>query len=176
MRHVNKTIGLIVGIVLAMPGFAASAAQADGEKATPQRLDLHVKAGPEPRVASQASDLAIEGYSPVSYFEKNLPEKGKPEFQSTYQSKVYYLASAEQLAKFEADPKHYAPVFGEYCPYSLALGRRVAIDPTRFEIVQGQLLLFHNSAELDALSEWDKSKDKDQLLKRANGEYTLFRF
>jgi len=89
---------------------------------------------------------------------------------------VYYLASAEQLAKFEADPKHYAPVFGEYCPYSLALGRRVAIDPTRFEIVQGQLLLFHNSAELDALSEWDKDKDPNQLLKRAKAEYTLFRF
>jgi YHS domain-containing protein len=176
MRHLDKAIGLIFSIVLAAPGIAANAAQGGADKPTPTRLNLHVEALPEPAKAPEVANLAIEGYSPVSYFEKNLPEKGKPEFQSSYEGKVYYLASAEQLATFEADPKHYAPVFGEYCPYSLALGRRVAIDPTRFEIVQGQLLLFHNSAELDALSEWDKDKDPNQLLKRAKAEYTLFRF
>ena len=172
MRQLYTALGLVFGILLLLPNANAQTAG----QAKPAPLNLHVEAGPEPAKAPALANLAIEGYSPVSYFEKNLPEKGKPEFQSTYEGKVYYLASAEQLAKFAADPKHYAPVFGEYCPYSLALGRRVAIDPTRFEIVQGQLLLFHKSAELDALSEWDKNKDPNQLLKRAKAEYTLFRF
>jgi hypothetical protein len=78
-----------------------------------------------------------------SYFEKGLAEKGKSEFQST----------------FNAYPKHYTPVFGELCPYSLAEGRHVAIDPTRFRIVGDQLLLFHRSKEKYALAEWDKSSD-----------------
>lgn len=176
MRPLGKVTAVLFGIILAMPGFATDSAQASVDNATPQRLNLHVKAGPEPAPTPETGNLAIEGYSPVSYFEKNLPEKGKPEFQSTYQGKVYYLASAEQLAKFAADPKRYAPVFGEYCPYSLALGRRVAIDPTRFEIVQGQLLLFHKSAELDSLKQWDQAPNQDELLRRARAEYTLFRF
>lgn len=80
------------------------------------------------------------------------------------------------MITFNADPKHYTPVFGELCPYSLAEGRHVAIDPTRFRIVGDQLLLFHRSKEMDALAEWDKSNDKNKILKRANGEHILFRF
>lgn len=168
MRSLGKFIGLLFGIVL----LVSSAWAQNAGQAEPAALNLHIKAGPEPAKAPEVANLAIEGYSPVSYFEKNLPEKGKAEFQSSYEGKVYYLASAEQLAKFAADPKHYAPVFGEYCPYSLALGRRVAIDPTRFEIVQGQLLLFHNSSELDSLTEWNKAHNQDDLFKQARVQYT----
>lgn len=174
MRYLACWSGLILSLALAIPNAHAQAQQ--GVPAHPKPLNLHAQALPDHTPDTAAAKIAIEGYSPVSYFEKNIAEQGKPEFQARYDGKTYYFASAEQVRTFEADPKHYAPVFGEYCPYSLALGRRVAIDPTRFRIVDGQLLLFHRSAELDALTEWDKSKDKERILRRANSEYTLFRF
>src|SRR3546814_8082187 len=89
MRQPGKLIGLIVGILLMLPNAYAQTA----DHAKPEPLNLHIKVGPEPAKAPEVGNLAIEGYSPVSYFEKNLPEKGKPEFQGTYQGKVYYLAS-----------------------------------------------------------------------------------
>lgn len=121
-------------------------------------------------------DVAIQGYSPVSYFEKNLAERGRPEFSAGYQGKTYWFASAEQVEVFNRDPKHYVPLFSEFCPYSLTLGRKVAIDPTRFKILDGQLLLFHNSVELDALKEWNKKGDDAGQLRKARSELVLFRF
>lgn len=176
MRYPVCWSAFILSLALAFPNVHAQASAPQVVPAHPKPLDLHAQALPERAPETATAKVAIEGYSPVSYFEKNIAEQGKPEFQARYDGKTYYFASAEQVRTFEADPKHYAPIFGEYCPYSLALGRRVAIDPTRFRIVDGQLLLFHRSAELDALTEWDKSKDKERILRRANSEYTLFRF
>lgn len=120
--------------------------------------------------------LAIEGYSPVSYFEQGRPERGRPEFTAVYNDRRYHLGDAEQLAKFEANPRRYEPLFTEHCPYSLTLGRAVAIDPESFKIVDGNLLLFHRSEELDGLEAWNAADDDEALLKEARSQYTLFRF
>lgn len=120
--------------------------------------------------------VAIDGYSPVSYFERNMPERGNPAFSAEHDGKTYWFVSAEQVATFKADPQHYVPAFNAFCPYSLALGRKVAIDPTRFKIVDGQLLLFHNSDELDALEEWNAKGDDYWLQRKGDGEYTLKSF
>lgn len=121
-------------------------------------------------------DVAIGGYSPVSYFERNRAERGSPQFAAEHEGKTYWLVSAEQKARFEADPRAFEPAFNAFCPFSLALGRKVAIDPTRFKIVEGKLLLFHNSAELDALEEWNLKGDEHWLDRKPDGEFTLKRF
>ena len=64
---------------------------------------------------------------------------------------MYYFTSEEQVNTFKLNPKNYQPKYGEYCPYSLALGRRVAIDPTNFKIHNRELLLFHRSVELSTV-------------------------
>lgn len=125
------------------------------------------------REDSVSDDVAIEGYSPVSYFEKGIAERGKSEFSVDYQGRTYYFASAEQAGKFSRDPVKYKPRF-DLCPYSLTLGRKVAIDPTSFKIIAGQLLLFHNSEELDALKEWNKKDDDLGQLKAAERQYKAF--
>ncbi|MBK5932354.1 hypothetical protein CCR82_17925 [Halochromatium salexigens] len=48
-----------------------------------------------------SQDPAIEGYSPLSYFEVGRPQKGSPAYTSTYQGKEYWFTSAEQVARFE---------------------------------------------------------------------------
>lgn len=119
--------------------------------------------------------LAIEGYSPVSYFTKGMAERGNEAFSATHEGSVYFLTSKEQLDMFTASPERYTPRFGEYCPYSLKTGMRKAIDPRRFKVVGDSLLLFHYSDELDAKSEWDKGDDNEQLFE-AREEFVLFTF
>lgn len=123
---------------------------------------------------SVSEHVAIEGYSPVSYFEKGIAEKGKSEFSVAYEGRTYYLSSEKQAGKFNRNPEKYKPLF-DVCPYSLKLGRNVSIDPTRFKIVDGNLLLFHNSEELDALKEWNEEGDDLRQLKEARKQHKALR-
>lgn len=109
---------------------------------------------------------AIQGYSPVSYFTKNVAEKGSQKFMVEHKGKTYYMASARQVETFKQNPEKYIPLFGGFCPYSLTLGRQVAIDPTNFKIVDDALLLFHNSEELDGLKLWNKESNHQYLRER----------
>ncbi len=120
--------------------------------------------------------LGIQGYSPVSYFEHGRAEKGSPEYTATYNQRIYQFTSAEQLARFNADPRSFEPMFPNHCPFNLALGRQASIDPENFKIVGGNLLLFHRSEDMDGLEEWEAENNDDELLERAKAQYTLFRF
>lgn len=124
----------------------------------------------------EKAPLAIDGYSPVSYFEAGRAEKGSPEYATEYNQRTYHFTDAGQLASFEANPEKYEPVFPEHCPYNLALGRQAAIDPTNFKILDGNLLLFHKSEEMDGLEQWESHDNERELLERARGQYTLFEF
>lgn len=122
--------------------------------------------------------LAIEGYSPVSYFTKGIAEPGSPEFAvHTKDGMTYYLASAEQVTLFAADPDKYQPRY-KICPYSLIYGKKLPLDPTNFQIVGGHLLLFHRSEEQgDGLAAWKNEKLTDaELLEKADGAYRLLSF
>ena len=131
---------------------------------------VHAQQSLPDNIALSKSNIAIDGYSPVSYFEKGIAERGDPGFAVEHGGRVYYLASAGQAAKFSAAPEQYKPLF-DVCPYSLSLGRKVSIDPTRFKIVAGRLLLFHNSAELDALRAWNEKDDDLGQLNQARRNY-----
>lgn len=129
-----------------------------------------------PTLGEQEARLGIQGYSPVSYFEHGKAEPGKPEFSVVHNQRRYQFTDAEQMARFEADPERYEPLFPEHCPYNLALGRQAAIDPENFKIVDGHLLLFHRTEEMDGKEQWNEHGDDEELLERARGNYTLFRF
>jgi len=124
-----------------------------------------------------ASVIALEGYSVVSYFDPGRAERGSPEHSVSHDGQVYLFTSDEQRRAFMAEPDAYLPSFNASCPYSLILGRDVAIDPTRFKIIGGRLLLFHNSSELDALQAWENDERSDQqLLDLANKRFELMKF
>ena len=131
---------------------------------------------PLPAQDDEAPRLAIEGYSPVSYFEEGHPEMGLQAFTAVYKNRTYRFTDAEQLEKFEADPEAYAPLFPNHCPYNLALGRKAKIDPTNFKIAGDDLLLFHRTEEMDGRKRWNEHEDQDELLRRAESNYTLFEF
>lgn len=126
--------------------------------------------------ATQESNIAIQGYSPVSYFSRKIAEKGNPAFAVAYDGKIYHLTSQQQAKAFRKNPKAYMPLFAEFCPYSLTLGRKVSIDPTNFKILDGTLLLFHKDEEMDGLRQWNDHDNEQELLEKANQQYLRFKF
>lgn len=122
--------------------------------------------------SSLPKNIGIQGFSPVSYFERNRPELGNSDYRYDYKNRVYYFTSAAQVETFKEAPEAYLPKFGEYCPYSLALGRRVAIDPTNFKIENGELLLFHSDIELATV---DVPRQQD-IFDKAEHQFKLFDF
>lgn len=124
---------------------------------------------------------SLGGFSPVSYFEQGKPERGKSRFQSTYQGNTYWFTSEKQKAMFDAKPEKFAPAFPNHCLYNLAMGRSEPIDPTNFKIVDGQLLLFHRSAENDGLRQWNQTVRSEaiterELIRRAKSNLLDIRF
>ena len=130
---------------------------------------------------TESHKVTLKGHSPVSYFEEGTPQKGSPEYQSSYRGNRYWFTNEEQKKKFDAAPADYAPAFPHHCPYNLALGRSLPIDPTNFKIIDGQLLLFHQSTEQDGRKQWEKSVKSgqmtdQQLLNRAESNFLKLRF
>jgi YHS domain-containing protein len=89
------------------------------------------------------SGVAIQGYDPVAFFTDNKPVKGSAEFQSTYHGGIYYFATAEHKASFEANPQKYEPAFGGFCAFGVAKNHLASVDVDAFQIVNGRLLMQH---------------------------------
>lgn len=90
--------------------------------------------------------VAIKGYDPVAYFNEGAPRKGKPEFAATHGGVEWRFASAENMAKFEADPEKYIPAYGGYCAYGVAQGYLVKIEPDAWAIRDGKLYLNYDQS------------------------------
>lgn len=106
---------------------------------------------PLSQAALEAVPLALEGYDVVTYFIAPTPLKGSKIHQAVYGEKRYLFVSAENQAKFSANPERYLPEFDEYCGCAASEGELVDADPTVFKIVDGKLVLFENQI---ALSDW----------------------
>ena len=89
--------------------------------------------------------LAAKGYDVVAYFTEGKPVKGKSDFEYQWQGAKWRFASAEHKSLFEADPEKYAPQYGGYWAYAVALGTTADIDPINgWAIVDGKLYLNKN--------------------------------
>ena len=119
---------------------------------------------------------AISGYSPVSYFTENKAELGNMKFAVEHDGSAYYLTSQEQIDLFEESPDMYRPRY-KSCPYSLALGKVLPLDPADFKIVGNNLLLFHLSENEDSLKLWNESTiSEEELMRRADANLFLQKF
>ncbi len=59
--------------------------------------------------------VGIKGYDPVAYFTDNKAVKGNAQVQSSSNGVIYYFASAQNKAAFDANPAKYEPQFGGFC-------------------------------------------------------------
>src|SRR5258708_21784515 len=95
-------------------------------------------------VLKNKDGAAILGYDAVAYFTDNKPMKGNPKISSEYEGAKYHFASGEHKALFDANPAKYAPAYGGYCRYAASIDRLSPLNPERFQIIHGRLLLQNN--------------------------------
>lgn len=114
------------------------------------------------------SNIALQGYSPVSYADLGLAQKGIKEFKSEYEKIAYYFTSAEQKAAFDKNPEKYLPQYGGYCAFGIYAGAKFRTDPNKFISQDGEYFLYLNNLELDAKQLWLTEKDHERLVKTAD--------
>ncbi len=114
-----------------------------------------------------STGVALEGYCPVAYFAVNKPVMGKPEYAVDYQGVTYYFVNADAMAAFQKDPAKYAPAYGGWCAFGMAIGDKFPVDPTRFKIVDGKLNLFLRNKNVDALDLWNDGEERELVKKAA---------
>ncbi|MEZ9701936.1 YHS domain-containing (seleno)protein [Vibrio sp. 10N.261.46.E12] len=88
-----------------------------------------------------SNDIAIKGYDPVAYFADEGPVKGTSEFTATYKNAIYNFANNENRDKFRANPEAYAPQYGGYCAFGVAMGKKFETDPLAWKLEDGKLYL-----------------------------------
>ena len=67
--------------------------------------------------------------------------KGTSKFTATYKNAVYQFVSSENRDQFRADPQAYAPQYGGYCAFGVAMGKKFETDPQAWKIEDGKLYL-----------------------------------
>ena len=90
---------------------------------------------------TEISAPVMGGYDPVSYFNAGQPQRGSGFHTAAHDGGTYLFASKENKKTFEANPQKYAPQFGGYCAYGVAVGKKFYSDPNIWEVVNGKLYL-----------------------------------
>jgi YHS domain-containing protein len=112
-------------------------------------------AADRPAIYSASGKLAVKGADVVAYFTERRAVIGKAEYSTTWRGATWRFSSAENLAKFKADPAKYAPQYGGYCAYAVSEGYTAKIEPEAWSIVDGKLYLNYS---LGVRSLWEKNK------------------
>ena len=114
------------------------------------------------------SNIALQGYSPVSYADLGLAQKGVKDFKSEYKGVIYYFTSSDQKETFDENPEKYLPQYGGYCAFGIYAGAKFRTDPNKFINKEGRYFLFLYNLELDAQQLWLNEKDHPRLVRTAN--------
>ncbi|MCA0959798.1 YHS domain-containing (seleno)protein [Allomuricauda sp. XS_ASV26] len=118
------------------------------------------------------SNIALQGYSPVSYLELGIAQRGLKEYKSEHNKIVYYFTDMEQKKKFDKNPNKYLPQYGGYCAFGVYAGAKFRPDPNKFIVKDGKYFLFLYNIELDAQQLWLAENNHNGLVKKANTNWS----
>ena len=117
------------------------------------------------------SNIALEGYSAVSYLDLGLAQIGDKDFKSEYQKVVYYFTSEEQKATFDKNPTMYLPQYGGFCAFGIYAGAKFRVNPNKFIVEDGKYYLYLSNVELDAQQLWMAENNHDKLKDAADANW-----
>ncbi len=123
---------------------------------------------PDSKKFNLENGVGLHGYDPVSYFMDKSPTEGKKELTTKDDNVTYRFASADHLEIFKKDPKKYEPRYGGWCAYAMATGDFVDVDPKKYKITDGKLLLFYNGFWGNTLEKWNKDETALHLKAETN--------
>ncbi|MEZ8012248.1 MULTISPECIES: YHS domain-containing (seleno)protein [Vibrio] len=116
------------------------------------------------------NDLAIKGYDPVAYFANEGPVKGTSEFTATYKNAIYNFVSSENRDEFRSNPSAYAPQYGGYCAFGVAMGKKFETDPLAWKVEGGKLYL-----NLDKSVQKRWLENTQEFIQDANSNWTTIK-
>ena len=85
--------------------------------------------------------LAIRGADPVAFFTHRAPVIGQAQHGLMWKGATWQFASADNMARFEANPEAYAPQFGGYCAFAMSKGAIATSVPEAWTIHDNKLFL-----------------------------------
>ena len=106
----------------------------------------------QPEVYTEGG-IAIDGTDAVAYFTEGKPVAGSADHALDWNGSRWLFSSAENKAKFEADPEAYAPKYGGYCAFAMSRGYVAPTVPEAWSIVDGKLYL---NFSLGVRDRWSK--------------------
>lgn len=115
---------------------------------------------------SGASGIALSGFDPVEFFQSPTPVNGSPMIRAEHAGATYLFASEQNRQVFEANPERYAPQYGGFCAYGVALDMLLPVDITTAQVRNGKLYLNVNA---DIREKFDA--DFDRSVSRANANW-----
>ncbi|ARP40929.1 YHS domain-containing (seleno)protein [Vibrio syngnathi] len=116
------------------------------------------------------NDIAIKGYDPVAYFANEGPVKGTSEFTATYKNAIYNFVSSENRDEFRSNPSAYAPQYGGYCAFGVAMGKKFETDPLAWKVEGGKLYL-----NLDKSVQKRWLENTQEFIQDANSNWTTIK-
>jgi YHS domain-containing protein len=106
----------------------------------------------------KADNIAIMGYDPVAYFTVGKAIKGSPRYYHEWNDAIWLFASENNRNLFAEQPEKYAPQYGGYCAYGVAVPKqKIEIDPRAWHIHNGKLYLNYTPNTQDV---WLRSKEQ----------------
>ena len=121
---------------------------------------------PAPAVYSASDGLAAGGYDVTAYFIQGKPVRGSAKHEVMLRGATWRFASAENLAKFKANPAAFAPQFGGYCAWAVSQGYVASGDPEQWKVVDGKLYLNFNARAKEL---WEA--DQADAIKRGHANW-----
>ena len=88
-----------------------------------------------------ASKVAVNGYDPVAFFTDARPVNGSPFISATHQGAVYFFATEEHKKLFTLNSARYAPQYGGFCAFGVALDALFPVDINTWQVRDGKLYL-----------------------------------
>ena len=112
--------------------------------------------------------VTLQGYDAVAYFTQMKAVKGDPTYFARYNGATYWFSSETNAAMFKDHPEMFAPQYGAFCGYAMALNKLRPINPEIFDIIDGRLILQHSQ---DAYTQFHK--DVPGLVAKADDNWPV---
>lgn len=94
-----------------------------------------------PGLSAAGAPVALHGYDAVAYFTEGKPEIGSDTLVYVHEGAAYRFSSQAHLDAFKQNPGRYAPQYGGFCAYGVAVGKKFDGDPRLWKIADGKLYL-----------------------------------
>lgn len=110
--------------------------------------------------------VTLQGYDPVAYFTQMKAVRGLPAYTARYNGATYWFVSEANATMFKDHPDMFAPQYGAFCGYAMALNKLRPVNPEIFDVIDGRLILQHSQ---DAYSKFHE--DVSGFVTKADGNW-----